>query len=298
MLKTQLKKHLQFTHPAQRLQDLFNIPETHIGLQTMELPHPVLDQYGENTVRSILDINQKLEDTQMRLDLAGRPLQKVPVAQSIDMWRSCFGIEGNSLELFHLKEGLILQRVSIEDAYARLAYHVLRGELPQRKLRLHFTDVKVPISLCIDKRIHVISVECQSLTKEALLLKLTDQQQMMIKDARFAQIHLCPTAFFLTKNEDVQKDLPSLSHIKDYHRTLLSKRRVCSFELDLQQIKWSSSHLHMLQDPDQVLLDNYICVPFTALVDSCLFQEAGEVKSYLTEKIESFEQELCDLLSA
>jgi hypothetical protein len=290
-----LKEHLNFQDPTQRLQDHLDIPGTHLSLCTIELPEEVISLYAENTLRTAECINQRLEDIQIKFDLPNRTHQKLSAAECIDQWRNYLQFESDPINILHFKENLFLNGLSIEDGYARLLHHIVMGQIPNRKFRIHLKDVVVPISICHNQRIHVLHLSLKSLSQDALLFQLTSEQERLLKESTLAQIHLSPSALFHCHDPEILKLMPSLSYRGS---AKIEKRRICTFDLDIKMIKWSISHLHLLRSSDECLNKSFASIPFSALFDSYLMSEAKEVKGLIEDKLNFLEEDLIKLLAS
>lgn len=298
MLRELLKNYVQFSGSSQRLRENFTIPGSYLAFHALDLPSSVISRHLHKRVSLIHLINKNLETNKIKLDLPDFPIFKTSLANCIDKYRASVELNPDSDIISTLKQNLEMKRITDDDAYARLAHLVLDGEIPKRNFRLQLKGVQLPLSVCCDKKIHVLNVLCKSLSHNALLLELNLKQRQMLKNAKFAQIHLSPASLFVTKSNHVHKEIPSLQKIEDYYRYRLNKERICSFEIDLNKLSFSSCHISYLESDNSLSPNVLVHVPFDSLIDSCLLQHATEVKSYFNNKISEIQNDICELLAS
>ncbi len=298
MLRHKLLDYLQFSSSAQGLNDHFRIPSTQLSISSLELDPSLFAEHGENALKVIESINHTLEHSEARIDYPDFSIKQLSLAEHIDNWRNLFQYNIDSGAVGEFKKSLVINRVSLEDMFARLSYKVLNGELPKRAFRLHFENFVIPISLCYDHKFHVVHLDLKSVSREAFLFKVPKDKERLLRKANFAQIHLSPSGFFITKDEVLSRELPSICNIKARERREFGNKRLCTFDLDLTKMNFSHSHIHLFAEPGLFYDHSFLQIPFSALNDSCLFTEAHEVESYMTEKIDCLEDELKRLIAA
>lgn len=297
MIKDSLKSYLSFQQSFQKVDDSFRIPSTHIEIKALELDEDVLMKHGEHFVKIIHDINQRIEDIEVRVQIGDAPKRVISGAEMLDSWRSLFNfpIDQNSL---YLRKDMKEQGVQTEEIYARLAHKIFKEDIPRRGFRLHFSGVRVPLSVSMNGKICVLHLELKSLSKECLLFQLKEEDRKILNQAHFAQIHLSPSGLFRASDDRVASEIPAFVGDCRFSSRPFERPRLASFEVNLRELTTYSSHLDAYRNDDSLYTDNFLRVPLASLQDPCLLTSDESIVEYFSRKIDEVEENLYYLIAS
>lgn len=266
------------------LSKTLRLPFTHIGIHPVEMNLAAVKKKAPKFIRSIEEHVKYLKDRKIPKEHSG-------VSYPDNLYKLIQSWSLNSALGFPREIGPIeakyFQEINEQYFYSVIYDNILNGKTDSRGIRLHFSNVSVPITLKCHETIRSIPLTLKSISRGGLLFKVHSSCKYMMEQVKSFEITLDHRSLFESKGDLGDLFISDLLMNYDHKEKNMDKIKLKRFSVPMSKVSFSTCLIEKAKALGQNN-HSYLCIPFSALEDPVLMTTAGYGKA-LREGIDTFE---------